>query len=620
MIHKKTTTNVDRNERIWYSFVNKARYTYKKHPHIVQISEKQSHLNRISKILNKNKMSYQDLVKNLETKVDKLSFIHQVSHSINSMQNIDELVNYALDQALNALESTAGSIFLWNDTTAQLELNVSKGRSVEELKGIRKRLGEGIAGFVAKDGKPVIVKNIHKDPRFQKQITHNHYNTNSFLCVPLMAKNKLVGVINITEKKNRDSFTEDELGFLYILSNHAAIAIDNMRLYGKIQTFNEELQDKVSLATKELQKAVQESLMLKNYKENIIESLKTGIYVVDKNKNITLWNQGMENQYKVKREYALGKHITELLTLFNSTVVDAEIQNVIDSGQPSFIEKIKLRVPHTNECKTINCNIFPLYDKETSNVTGVVVLHDDITEKIKLEKELHVSERLALIGKLASGIAHELNNPLDGTRRFINLSIDQINHDTTPNNNLAQEYLLSAKDGINRMIKIVHSLLEFSRQTTHLHGKHINLSEAIDESLKVIKIQQPLTHIKISKKLAPDLLPVIDYSLCTVITNIIDNAIDAMPDGGELSIETRKSNANDGAAAIIISDTGIGISEEDQTNIFDPFFTTKSGSEGSGLGLAICNEIIKRSNGYIKVNSSIGKGTTFSIGVPFKTT
>ena len=115
-----------------------------------------------------NKLGKDDIVKILETKVHKLSYIHQISNTIKSISNIDELLEYALSQALNSLESESGSIFLLNTETTELELSISKGRSFDELKGIKKRLGEGITGLVAKDGKPVLVKNINDDPRFKK--------------------------------------------------------------------------------------------------------------------------------------------------------------------------------------------------------------------------------------------------------------------------------------------------------------------------------------------------------------------------------------------------------------------------------------------------------------------
>jgi two-component system, NtrC family, sensor kinase len=567
--------------------------------------------------LSVNTMEYNDLVKNLQTKIHKLSYIHQVSHSINSMQSVEELLEYALSESLRSLESESGSIFLWDEDTKELELKVSHGRSSAELRGLKKRLGDGVAGIVARDGKPMLVKNVHDDPRVcTKNKAEKRYKTASFICVPLIAKNKLVGVINVTEKKTDQPFNDDELEFLFIIANHLAIAIDNMQLYKKIQSFNCLLQNRVDKATEELQQIVEESIMLRTYKENIIDSLTKGVFVVDLAGKVTLWNRGMEIQYDIAREKALGQPVVNVLNHFGAEVVIDTIYRVLREKQKIFLEKVAHFVSDRRK-RIINYNIFPLYSKKDIEPIGVVVLHDDITDKVELEQELQISERLALIGKLASGIAHELNNPLDGTRRFINLGLDKLREDPAGNAELAQEYIISAKDGVNRMIKTVRALLEFSRQTACSASKFVDINSVISDTINIIKLQQPLNSITIHTELADNLPPVVDYSLQTIFTNLIDNAIDAMPCGGELRVRTRLCPEDPSMVEIEVRDTGIGISEEDRERIFDPFFTTKSVDEGTGLGLSLCQEIIKRSQGLLRVSSEIDQGTTFTVSLPF---
>jgi len=618
MITKKNDTNVDKYKRLCYIFDYNTKDTY----HTICKNIRQALKTNDFALYNRlhDVMNDKDTVKTLETRVHKLSYIHHVSNTIKSIQNIDDLLEYALLQALNSLESESGSIFIWDSTKNELELKLSKGRSFEELKGIKKRLGEGIVGLVAKEGKPLLVKNINNDPRFKKCNTKNHsYKTDSFLCVPLFANNKLIGVINVTEKISRQPFNDEELEFLFILANHVAFAIDNIVLYQQVKDFNKDLREKVSKTTKELKKMVEESTILKTYKENIIDSLSTGVYVVDANERITLWNKGMESHYKIKCEEAIGKNISEILIPMGANILNESIKKVISQAKPIYLEKILHKSTKTDANKIINYNIFPMFNGENDKPIGVVVLHDDITEKVDLEKELKINERLALIGKLASGIAHELNNPLDGTRRFINLSLDLLNEtENKTNDGLAHEYLLSAKNGVNRMIKIVRSLLEFSHQTTTIHKKYVDINTALEDSIKIVGYKHAMSNILINKEYNHALPNVIDYSLQTVFTNLIDNAIDAMKEGGTLNLYTRKSLENNNMAEVVISDTGIGINENDLEHIFDPFFTKKTCSEGSGLGLAICQEIIKRSNGNIKVESNLGKGTKFTITVPFK--
>jgi PAS domain S-box-containing protein len=561
-------------------------------------------------------MENQDLVNTLKNKIHKLSYIHQVSHAINSMESEDDLLAYTLNEALRSLESESGSIFVWNEDSKELELILSKGPTAHELKGIKKKLGDGIAGIVARDGKPILVKNIDEDPRFQNtKASGTRYKTRSFICVPLIAKNRLIGVINVTEKLTLQPFNDDELEFLFIIANHAAIALDNIQLYKKVKSFNQILQTRIDEATEKLQQIVEESVMLRIYKENILESLKKGIFVVDSKGCITLWNRGMELQYNITRDKALNQNVSDILALFGAHSVIEAIQKVLADQSSIFLEKIKHTIK-PDKTRIVNYNVFPLFASNKEDQLGVVVLHDDITEKIELEKELRITERLALIGKMASGIAHELNNPLDGTRRYLNLGLDQLSDQAHLNPQLAYEYFTSAKDGVNRMINIVRSLLDFSRQTSYVPGKLVNINEVINDAIQVVKMKQPLSNIHIKTNLAESIPYVFDCGLQSIFTNLFKNAIDAMPHGGNLDIYTFFNQSDPDFVFISVTDTGVGICDSIKDKIFDPFFTTKAANEGTGLGLALCQEIIKRIEGSIDFTSILGKGSTFTIKLP----
>ncbi len=557
---------------------------------------------------------YKDIVEKLERKVSKLAYIHQVSHTINSIQSVEELLDYALSESLLALESDAGSIFLWDPEKEELELVVSRGKIKKELKGLKKKLGEGVAGFVAKDGKPLLVKDVKDDPKLKdKRGKGRKYRTSSFISVPMFAKGKLKGVISITEKKTEEPFTDDELEFLFIIANHVAVALDNIMLYKKLSNFNMELQEKVTQATNELKEIVHESFMLKTYKENIIESLTTGVFVVNENGIVTLWNTGMENHYGINRTGILGRDIYVFLSELGLSDLGEHIRLAIDKGESSALENIPVNLK--GKRAIVNYSIFPLRNRNFSIPMGAVVLHDDVTDKVALEKELRTNERLALIGKIAAGIAHELNNPLDGTRRFINLSIDKIRNSDTADLELANRYLSSAQIGIDRMIKIVRSLLEFSRQVTRGEKKAVDVNGIIRDVVKIIKLQKEFSGVEIKTCLDKNIPLVADNSIQTVFTNLIDNAIDAMPDGGILTIKTGFS-PDEKMVEIVVKDTGVGMDRDILDSIFDPFFTTKGDAKGTGLGLAICSEIVKRLKGEIRVDSSPSKGTTFKVCLP----
>lgn len=232
-------------------------------------------------------------------------------------------------------------------------------------------------------------------------------------------------------------------------------------------------------------------------------------------------------------------------------------------------------------------------------------------EKEMLDKQKSLLEKYASVGKLAAGVVHEVNNPLDGIIRYTNILLNQID-----NNSIAQEYLLEAKKGLNRIANITKSLLEFSHQVNSdsQAKKYIDLCRVIDESLYVLG-DTINDGIRIHKKYKDNLPKIRDFGICHVVINIIKNAIDAMPSGGILEIS---ADLKDSALEINFKDTGLGIAPDIREHIFDPFFTTKSIERGTGLGLAICNEIINKYEGRIEVISVPGQGSNFTISIPKK--
>lgn len=237
------------------------------------------------------------------------------------------------------------------------------------------------------------------------------------------------------------------------------------------------------------------------------------------------------------------------------------------------------------------------------------------SSKLKIEKEaLHkqksLLEKYASVGKLAAGVVHEINNPLDGIIRYTNISLEQVE-----NNSIAREYLLEVKKGLNRIANTTKSLLEFSYQVNSglsQAKKFVDLHKSIDESLDVLK-EKARGPIRIDKKYMVSLPRIRDFGIQHVAINLIKNALDAMPAGGVLEIST---DIKDSAVEIVFQDTGTGIQDEVIGHIFEPFFTTKTIDKGTGLGLSICNEIINKYTGSIRVQSSPGKGSKFTILIP----
>lgn len=242
----------------------------------------------------------------------------------------------------------------------------------------------------------------------------------------------------------------------------------------------------------------------------------------------------------------------------------------------------------------------------------------DITEKRRVEKALWRSQRLASIGRLAAEIAHEVNNPLTSAVTFSKLVRKIAEQEPFPESRLPElrEYISYMDAEASRCAETAKGLLDFSRQG-EIEIKENDLREILEKTLDIIRHRSELGKINIVTSHAPGLPHVIcDYKrLQQAVLNIFWNAIEAMPEGGMLSVAT-SFDKKKGAVVIDISDTGCGISEEDQEKIFEPFFTTKAEGKGAGLGLSVAYGIIRQHKGQISIQSHPGKGTHFTIELP----
>ncbi|HOU37117.1 MAG TPA: ATP-binding protein, partial [Candidatus Omnitrophota bacterium] len=230
----------------------------------------------------------------------------------------------------------------------------------------------------------------------------------------------------------------------------------------------------------------------------------------------------------------------------------------------------------------------------------IIAYNLDLSEKLRAEKEeidrqKALLEKYATVGKLAAGVVHEVNNPLDGIIRFTNMLLGQ-----SDSHSVAHEYLLEIKRGFSRIENITKSLLQFSHQVNATAAKqsYVELNQIIEDSLSVFGALMS-GNIRIERRLSAPAIKLMDLGLSHIFVNLIKNAVDAMPQGGSLRIET---NVRDEKLTMIVSDSGNGMDESVIEHIFEPFYTTKAQDKGTGLGLAICKEIVNRYDGAIAVD------------------
>jgi signal transduction histidine kinase len=285
-----------------------------------------------------------------------------------------------------------------------------------------------------------------------------------------------------------------------------------------------------------------------------------------------------------------------------------QLKEVLSKNQPRTFDNINYTMNGKMRLLRIVCT--PLKTTESAEGFGGTVIIEDITDEINTQRQLASVEKLAAIGQLASRVAHELNNPMDGILRYVNLSLRIIEQE---NLEKPKEYLTHCRQGLMRMVQIVSELLEFSRNS-YVFFEYAKIERIIEDAVKTMDERAESLRVRISRNYASDIPKIRSSNLFQVFCNLIKNALDAMPDGGQLSISTRLSADNTAVAEF--RDTGTGLPTENTEAIFEPFFTTKDKIKGTGLGLAISKDIIERHNGRITAENAAGGGSVFTVYLP----
>jgi len=252
----------------------------------------------------------------------------------------------------------------------------------------------------------------------------------------------------------------------------------------------------------------------------------------------------------------------------------------------------------------------PLKETKTTKNLGGIIIIEDVTKKVNIQRQSANTERLAAVGKLASKVAHELNDPLDGILRYVNLAMRIVEQE---NLEKPKEYLTQCRKGLMRMVQIVSELLEFSR-STYTPSEYTGIEQIIEDAIKTISSKAETLNIRILRNYTSGIPQIRSGNLFQVFCNLTKNALDAMPDGGELRISTRL--AADDTIVAEFSDTGTGLPPENTEAIFEPFFTTKDKGKGTGLGLAICRDIIENYHGRITAENTPEGGSIFTVYLP----
>ncbi|HEX3320032.1 MAG TPA: ATP-binding protein [Terriglobales bacterium] len=407
--------------------------------------------------------------------------------------------------------------------------------------------------------------------------------------IPCRARQKTIAFLGLGKTVEGDFLSSEDVELLETLAGYIAIAIQNGRLYAS------------------LEQKVSEYERLKDFNENIVESINVGVMAVDLADRIESWNSQMEVMYALPRWQALTRPLSEI---FPAPFVE-EFYRVRQNAGIHNLYKFRLATP-TGETRTVNVAIAPLVTKKF-HVIGRLIIMDDITERVELESQLSQADKLSSIGLLAAGVAHEVNTPLAVISSYAQMLQKQLQGDEKKSGLLEKITRQTF-----RASEIVNNLLNFSR-TSGTEFTDVNINKVISDTLALLEHQFRVSKVRVEDDLYND-LPTIQGNpgrLQQVFLNLFLNAKDAMPEGGTLRIAT----SNGEHVSVRVADTGSGIAQEHIHRIYDPFFTTKANSQqgqnrGTGLGLSVTYGIIQEHAGKIRVESRPGQGTTFHLDFP----
>jgi two-component system NtrC family sensor kinase len=537
---------------------------------------------------------FQPLRKAIQARVDQLfdrkqydyrATLVEFGRGLSSQTNLEAVARSVTDRLSKTLLVSRVAIFLADDSGRNFHLVESHGIPPEVAHAsfdLKFLAATELSGHLFFENTQSALRLSEPEQRSLRQLDLNYF-------LPCRVQRRTIAVLGLGRTTGGDFLTSEDIELLESMANYIGIAIQNAQLYA-------------SLAVK-----IDEYERLKEFNENIVESINVGILAVDLEDRIESWNSQMEVMYAKPRAEVLGRPLhdvfpAEFVEQFHRVRKDPGVHNLY---------KFKLATP-TNEVRTVNMAIAPLLSRTLATV-GRIILVDDITERTQLEGQLAQSERLSSIGLLAAGVAHEVNTPLAVISSYTQMLTKQLRGD----DRLAP-LLEKITQQTFRASEITNGLLNFSR-TGVAEFRELDLNQLLRETLVLLEHQFKTARVSVQLELQPE-LPAIrgnQGKLQQVFLNLFLNAKDSMPEGGSLRVTT----VGNGNVTVTVADTGSGISPENMRRIYDPFFTTKTSPRegerrGTGLGLSVSYGIIQEHSGKIRVASDPGHGTQFQLEFP----
>ncbi len=575
-----------------------------------------------------------------ERRARQLAALNQISTRLAQVLDVDELLTLIMDSAVDILQTESGSLLLVDEDTGGLEFRVATGKVGSLLVGTKLPRGTGVVGTVAERGESIIVNDVRHDPRWFAGVDREtDFRTEALMAVPLTVHNRVIGVLEVVNKRDGSIFTEEDVQLLTTFAAQASIAIENTRLY---QQTNEALASRV-----------EELKMLARIDRELNVGLEVNRIVeltLDWAMRISNANAGAvasvdrERGLQVLLHYGYGLEADDLLSV--PLPVDRGIfGRVIRTGRAELVHKVNLDPDYMPISLNTKAQMaVPL--RSGGEVVGVIIL-DSYSDSIFTEADLefvvrvaeHASPALANArlyaflkdaneakSEFVSFVSHELKTPMTSIKGYTDLLLQGAVGEVSQTQ---AQFLSTIRSNIERMATLVSDLADITRIEAgqlRLEKSPIEVRAVIEDTLRGVQNLIEGKNQNLQVRL-PDDLPLVQGDqarLVQVMTNLLSNAHKYTPEGGTITVNAEVS-ANiwdpDGPSTVMhlwVRDTGIGMSEDDLTSLFQKFFRSDQAKQvpGTGLGLSITKNLVELHGGAIWAESTLGVGSTFHFTLP----
>jgi two-component system NtrC family sensor kinase len=550
-------------------------------------------------------------------RTEELTTLYRMAQTISSSLDLNTNLAVSVESVSQIVPAEAGALWLLDPNNRRLNLMRTMHRQHEPWISRQIESDFGIFGQVLDQGQAVMLNQPSTVSESRSPLAEMlDLDVRSILCVPLQVHDKVMGVLELVNKLDggfESGFNQHDLELVSSIAATVAGAIESDRL----------LYD-LSVAYDNLEHSRQIILESRNRLQALFDSISDLMYVVDDGYRIVALNSALA-QYLAARPHAptlFAEGLTEAVvdeicyrTLYgrDAPCEGCQMMEALHTG--ARVQWTDRRRQADSSLEEWEVSAYPIREGEEHS-TQAIILARDVTEQRMLETSLSQSEKLASLGQLAAGLAHEINNPLTAIEVNAQLLLMDIKPDDP-----SYESVDLIKRATTRATKVMRNLLDFARQEQYEFHR-MPLNDSLRAALDLVRHQFAMANVEIFEDLASDLpqAMVSRDHLQGVWLNLLLNARDAVTRDGE-SIESPgvwvKTRARtDGLLEVTIRDNGMGIPQEQLSRIFEPFFTTKDPGKGTGLGLSTSYRIIKQHGGEIHVSSQVGSGTIFTVLLP----